>query len=434
MRKGLAVTAALLVGTATLAQQLHASPQSSVGEAPDDSVVKTLRSALFHIRDDSVDPIGEKEIVAGAVQGLSTLTGPANAPNGTPKAVDAASLIAWFQQLRLEFAGRVPERRLLKAAIDGMIGTTHLPGGYVDLRSEKRPDASGAASIGISAAIEGNYPTIMNIVAKSPASASLKIGDRVASIDGVSTRGASLDDFFDRLRGVRGSAVSLSIERGGGAPQAISIVRDYIIKPVFSWRVEGKTGIIVIPSLVPDAQVAVQGAIADIKKQVGKPAGYVIDLRNNGGGLRDTAFLVADLLLDAGEMGEERGRGPTDRERFFARRGDKADGRPLVVLIDRGTSGGAEILASALQANHRAQIIGQPSMGVGTVQTILALSDTAFLKVTTSRWFTAAGVMLDGKGIQPDISVPSNDNGQDEALARALSVIDGGVSSAPALR
>jgi len=121
VRRGLAVTAALLLGTATPIQQLQASPRPSVGEAPDDSVVKTLRSALLHIRDDSVDTISEKEIVAGAVQGLSTLTGLASPPSGTSQPSDGASLIAWFQQLRLEYAGRIPERQLLKTAIDGMI-------------------------------------------------------------------------------------------------------------------------------------------------------------------------------------------------------------------------------------------------------------------------------------------------------------------------
>jgi carboxyl-terminal processing protease len=210
------------------------------------------------------------------------------------------------------------------------------------------------------------------------------------------------------MRGPPGSAIKLTIVRPGrDKPFDVTLRRERIeLRPV-KWELKDGVGVLNINTFSANVGEQVASALTAMDKAAGgKPIGYVIDLRSNPGGLLDQAVSVSDAFLDRGEIVSERGRAKDDIERFYARPGDLAGGRPIVVLVDAGSASAAEIVAGALQDHRRAVVMGERSFGKGSVQTVIQLDQESALRLTTARYFTPSGRSVQAGGIDPDIVVP----------------------------
>jgi carboxyl-terminal processing protease len=242
------------------------------------------------------------------------------------------------------------------------------------------------------------------------AHAGIHTGDFISSIDGVNLQGVPLNDAVERMRGPAGSTITLTVLRPGEKqPFQLTLTRAVI--PVQSVKAEAKgdIGYIRITAFSENADAGVRKAIADLSAKLGPNLhGYVLDLRNNPGGLLDQAIKVSSDFLSSGVVVSTRGRNPQDIERFDVRgKGDLTGGKPLEVLINGGTASAAEILAGALQDNHRATVIGDTSFGKGSVQTIIPLGgrEGGALRLTTARYYTPSGRSIQAVGIGPDVAV-----------------------------
>ncbi|HEX7695229.1 MAG TPA: S41 family peptidase, partial [Sphingomonas sp.] len=238
--------------------------------------------------------------------------------------------------------------------------------------------------------------------------AGIKSGDYITHIDGQLIYGETLDEAITAMRGKPGTKISLTLVRPGrDKPIDVSLVREVIVQKPVKWEVKDGIGYININTFSENTGADVRSAISSIDKSLGhKPLGYVVDLRDNGGGLLSQAIEVSDAFLSYGEIVSQRGRDPSDIERYYAKPGDLANGLPVIVLTNAGTASASEIVAGALQDHHRALIMGERSFGKGSVQTLLQLDDTSALRLTTARYYTPSGRSVQEGGIRPDIAVP----------------------------
>ena len=236
----------------------------------------------------------------------------------------------------------------------------------------------------------------------------IKSGDYITHIDGKLIYGGTLDEATSQMRGRPGSKVTLTLVRPGrDKPIEVTLVRELIVQRPVKWEVKGDVGYININTFSEQTGADTRAAIMAIDKSLGhKPLGYVVDLRENGGGLLTQAIAVSDAFLDHGEIVSQRGREKDEIERYFAKPGDDAKGLPVVVLTDAGTASASEIVAGALQDHHRALVMGERTFGKGSVQTLLQLGPRTALRLTTARYFTPSGRSVQEGGIEPDIRVP----------------------------
>jgi carboxyl-terminal processing protease len=240
--------------------------------------------------------------------------------------------------------------------------------------------------------------------------AGIKAGDLITHLDGKPVLGLTLNDAVDKMRGKVGSAIEITVRREGTAePLKFRIVRDVIKIKSVRYSVYDNVGYIRITTFNAQTDPGLRNALNDIQKQTGKNLlGYVVDLRNNPGGLLDQAIAVADDFLDKGEIVSTRGRNEEDTKRDNATPGDLTDGMPVVVLINGGSASASEIVAGALQDHRRAVLMGTKSFGKGSVQTIISLPGGTAIRLTTARYYTPSGRSIQAKGIEPDIVVPQS--------------------------
>jgi carboxyl-terminal processing protease len=259
---------------------------------------------------------------------------------------------------------------------------------------------------------------VVSPIDDSPAShAGIKAGDRILAIDGKGLQGLNLDKVQDLLRGPSGTKVNLTMLRPGAEKSfKVALIRAAIQVEAVKYHREGNVGYIRIPAFNEETNDGVVSAVKNLRKQIG-PAlqGYIIDLRDDGGGVLDQAIAVSDDFLDGGEIVSTRGRKPEDTQRYDAKPGDVTDGKPLVVLINGGTASASEIVAGALQDHKRATVVGMTSFGKGSVQTIIPLNGGAdgALHLTTARYYTPSGGSIQATGIVPDIAVAKGDETTD---------------------
>jgi carboxyl-terminal processing protease len=241
----------------------------------------------------------------------------------------------------------------------------------------------------------------------------VKSGDVILAVDGKGLQGLSLDQVQLLLRGRPGTNLTLTLMRTGDQKSFdVKLQRAAIEVESVKYHREGDVGYIRIPAFNEHTDQGLQTAVKALKKQIGsKLKGYIIDLRDDGGGVLDQAIAVSDDFLENGEIVSTRGRDPADTQRYDAKPGDIADGKPVVVLINRGTASASEIVAGALQDHRRARIVGMTSFGKGSVQTIIPLNDgeDGALHLTTARYYTPSGRSIQATGIVPDIAVAEGD-------------------------
>jgi carboxyl-terminal processing protease len=257
--------------------------------------------------------------------------------------------------------------------------------------------------------MENGLVKVVAPIDDTPASrAGLLPGDLISGIDGKPVQGMTLQEAVEKMRGPVGSRITLTIRRKSAEkPFDITIARDTIKVQSVRSRREGNIAYIRITTFNEQTSGGLHRAVDRLKAEIGpdKIEGYVIDLRNNPGGLLDQAVAVSDAFLNQGEIVSTRGRKQDEGTRFNAKRGDITDGKPVVVLINGGSASASEIVAGALQDHKRAQIVGTKSFGKGSVQTIIPLQGQGALKLTTQRYYTPSGRSIQAVGIEPNYEV-----------------------------
>jgi carboxyl-terminal processing protease len=336
-------------------------------------------------------------------------------------AVDARSgpqfgkLIAVYERVKASYVEPVDDDKLIKGAINGMLAALDPHSSYLDARDFEnlRTQTDGSyGGLGLSVTMDDGAVKVIAPTKGSPADAAgVKAGDFITHIDGKLIYGGTLDEAVDQMRGPPGTSIRLTLFRSGrDEPIEVAITRQIIeLKPV-DWKVEGNVGVISVSSFSANVGSEVMDAFKQIKaKTGGRISGVVLDLRGNPGGLLDQAVALSDLFLDHGVIVSQRGRYPRDNETYNAESmtpGDIAKGIPMVVLINEGSASASEIVAGALQDQHRAVLMGQRSFGKGSVQTLMPLTRDTALKLTTARYYTPSGRSVQEGGIDPDIAVP----------------------------
>jgi carboxyl-terminal processing protease len=329
-----------------------------------------------------------------------------------------------FDLVHARYVEAPDDKTMIEGAISGMMSNLDPHSSYFDPKAfaditVKTEGQYGGVGLVISA--ETGVVKVVQPIDDTPGSrAGIKKDDIISAIDGTSMMGKNLDQVQQKLRGLAGSKVTLSITRAGVKdPFDVKLVRAAIQVESVKYKRQGDVGYIRIPAFNEQTNDGVQRAVRDLKQQIGPGIkGYIIDLRDDGGGVLEGAIGVSDDFLDGGEVVSTRGRRPQDTERFDAKAGDIADGKPLVVLVNGGTASASEIVAGALQDHKRAVIMGTTSFGKGSVQTITPLDngEEGALHMTTARYFTPSGRSIQATGIVPDIAVAPSKDDSDESI------------------
>lgn len=330
-----------------------------------------------------------------------------------------------FDKIRADYVESPDEQKLIENAINGMLSSLDPHSAFLDTKQNEdmqRTTRGVFGGLGIEVMMEDGLVKVMSPFDDSPAAqAGMMANDLITHINGEQVQGMSLNQAVDKMRGEIDTKVKLKILRDKTKTLEVELTRKLIRPPVAKVRVEGdEVGYIRLSQFNEQSFEAVRKGVEETTKQVGadKIKGFVIDLRNNPGGLLEQAIQISDGFLERGEIVSTRGRTPEQTQRFSARPGDVTKGKPVVVLINGGSASASEIVAGALQDHKRAKIIGTRSFGKASVQSIFQMRGNVALKLTTQLYFTPSGKSIQGKGIDPDIlvlqDIPDELKGKDE--------------------
>jgi carboxyl-terminal processing protease len=319
-----------------------------------------------------------------------------------------------FERVRSDYVEKPDDGKLVESAINGMLTGLDPHSSYMDAKSfrdmqvQTRGEFGG---LGIEVTMEDGLIKVVAPIDDTPAAkAGVLANDVITKLDDDQVQGLTLNQAVEKMRGPINTKIRLTIVRkGADKPVELSITRDVIRVRSARWHVEGEdVGYIRLTQFNEQTTEGLKKGIAEIQQKVpeDKLKGYILDLRNNPGGLLDQAISVADAFLQKGEIVSTRGRNADETQRFNARPGDLIKGKPLIVLVNGGSASASEIVAGALQDHKRATVLGTRSFGKGSVQTIIPLgSGNGALRLTTARYYTPSGRSIQAKGITPDIEV-----------------------------
>jgi carboxyl-terminal processing protease len=318
-----------------------------------------------------------------------------------------------FERIRSQYVEDVDTSDLIEAAIDGMLTSLDPHSSYLspddasDMRVQTRGEFGG---LGIEVTQEEGFVKVVSPMDGTPADeAGMLAGDFITHVDGESLLGLTLDDAVGKMRGPVGAEIIITVVREGeGEPFDVSIIRDTIELQAVRSKTQGDTVVLRVTTFNDKTTPNLTEKLAEEVAELGgmeNVNGFVIDLRNNPGGLLSQAIRVSDAFLEEGEIVSTRGRNPEEGDRFNATPGDLALGKPIVVLINGGSASASEIVAGALQDHRRAIVIGTKSFGKGSVQTIMPLRGEGAMRLTTARYYTPSGRSIQALGVSPDIVV-----------------------------
>jgi carboxyl-terminal processing protease len=316
-----------------------------------------------------------------------------------------------FDRVRSDYVEEPDQQQMIEAAINGMLASLDPHSSYMnkkqfeDMSVQTRGEFGG---LGIEVTMENGVIKVVSPIDGTPAArAGLMANDLIVKIDGQDVTGMTLNDAVDKMRGKIGTDITLTIVRDKKDPFDQKLTRDKIRVESVKYSIEDNDiGYIRISSFTEQTQEGLEKAMDHFRTTMGdKVKGYILDLRNDPGGLLDMAISVSDTFIDKGEIVSTRGRHADETQRFNATKGDLANGKPVVVLINGGSASASEIVAGALQDQKRATLIGTRSFGKGSVQTIIPLGGDGALRLTTARYYTPAGRSIQAKGIDADIVI-----------------------------
>jgi carboxyl-terminal processing protease len=349
--------------------------------------------------------------VAFAGGGASHATANADAPTSDRLALFARA----FETARDAYVDEPDETKMVVGAVNGMLTSLDPHSTYLDAKAlgefQNTMKGEEFGGLGLEIMQEGELVRVVSPIDDTPAArAGMLSGDVITAIDDTPVKGLSLKEAVDRMRGPAKTSVKLTVQRDGDkAPRAFTIVREIIrVLPVRARLEGGDIGYIRITQFNQETYDGVQKAMSRFRSDPGsdKLKGYILDLRNNPGGLLTQSIEVVNAFVDHGEIVSTRGRALDQQQEYYARSGgDLSQGKPLVVLINGGSASASEIVSGALQDLKRGTLIGTRSFGKGSVQTVLPLGENGALKLTTARYYTPSGRSIQAKGIEPDIKV-----------------------------
>ena len=318
-----------------------------------------------------------------------------------------------FDRIRAKYVEDVDDAKLIEAAINGMLTSLDPHSSYLspDDADDMRIQTRGAfGGLGIEVTQEEGFVKVIAPIDETPAAeAGVESGDFITHVDGEGLLGLTLDAAVQLMRGPVGSKIVITIVRESEPePFDITIIRDTIKLTAGRDRSIGKTIVMRVSTFNDQTYPNLKDGIAkqiEVAGGIDNVNGFVIDLRNNPGGLLNQAIMVSDAFLEKGEIVSTRGRDPATGDRWNARSGDLAQGKPIVVLINGGSASASEIVAGALQDHHRAIVVGTKSFGKGSVQTIMPLTGAGAMRLTTARYYTPSGRSIQALGVSPNIIV-----------------------------
>ena len=337
-----------------------------------------------------------------------------------------------FERIRAQYVEETDSAELIEAAINGMLTSLDPHSSYLSpkdaakMREQTRGEFGG---LGIEVTQEEGFVKVVSPIDGTPADeAGIEAGDFITHVDGESLLGLVLDDAVELMRGPVGSEIVITVVREGEQePFDVSIVRDTIQLTAVRARTVGETVVLRLTTFNEQTYPKMKELLEEQVEALGgmdNVNGFVIDMRNNPGGLLNQAIAVSDAFLEEGEIVSTRGRNVADGDRVNATPGDLANGKPMVVLINGGSASASEIVAGALQDHRRAIVIGTKSFGKGSVQTVMPLRGSGAMRLTTARYYTPSGRSIQALGVSPDIVVaqpPARPEAEEEeTVARPL--------------
>jgi len=317
-----------------------------------------------------------------------------------------------FERIKSGYVEEVDNKELIEAAINGMLTSLDPHSGYLDMKrfEEMQVQTNGEfGGLGIEVTLDSGFVKVVSPIDGTPAAkAGIEAGDYITMLDDKQVLGMTLQEAVEHMRGKVGEPIKLTVQREG-TPEALKfeIVRDTIEIHAVRSAEYNNIGYLRITTFNNNTYDNLLDEIKNIKKDLGKSLiGYVVDLRNNPGGLLDQAILVSDAFLDKGEIVSTRSRNKADTKRFNAEKGDFVDGLPIVVLINGGSASASEIVSGALKEHRRAVLVGTKTFGKGSVQSVLPLAGgEGALRLTTARYYTPSGTSIQATGIEPDVLI-----------------------------
>jgi carboxyl-terminal processing protease len=353
--------------------------------------------------------------LAIALIGSSALARAETAPDATPQAPLPLDELRTFAEvmdrIKAAYVEPISDKVLLENAIKGMLSNLDPHSAYLepeDFRDLQESTSGEFGGLGIEVGTEDGFIKVISPIDDTPASAAgIQPGDLIVKIDGQPTKGLSMIEAVDKMRGKAGSKIELSLVREGGKPFDVQLTRAVIkVRSVKSQLLEDNYGYVRVTQFQVNTGEEVGKALNKLRKDNGKKLrGLVLDLRNNPGGVLQAAVEVSDHFLKQGLIVYTEGRIVNSELRFSADSADASEGVPLVVLINGGSASASEIVAGALQDHKRGVLMGTDSFGKGSVQTVLPLNNDRALKLTTALYFTPNGRSIQAQGIVPDIEV-----------------------------
>ena len=315
-----------------------------------------------------------------------------------------------LEKIQNEYVEEIDQAEAMDSAINGLLQSLDPYSSYMNQKTfeESQSETTGKfGGLGIEVSMEAGVVKVITPIDDTPASrAGVKAGDYIVKINGEQVRGKTLMEAVNLMRGPVGTSIEITIRRKGLKKAKIfKITREIIeIKSVISKLVDNKVGYLRLRAFNENSSNQLKKEIAKIEKNK-KLVGYILDLRNNPGGLLSQAIKISDFFLDDGEIVSTKGRKNRENRKFFAKKGDKINGKPLIVLINNGSASAAEIVAGALQDQKRAVLLGETTFGKGSVQSIIPLKNRGAIRLTVSRYYLPSGKSISEVGVMPDIKV-----------------------------
>ena len=319
-----------------------------------------------------------------------------------------------LEKIQNEYVEEVDQAEIIDFAINGALQSLDPFSAYMNPKvfEESQSETSGEfGGLGIEVSMESGVIKVITPIDDTPAAkAGVKAGDYIVKINGEQVQGKTLMEAVNLMRGPEGTSIEITVRRKGLRKAKIfKITREIIeIKSVISKIVDNKVGYLRLRAFNENSSSQLKKEISKIEKNK-KLVGYILDLRNNPGGLLSQAVIISDFFLNDGEIVSTKGRKKRENRKFFAKKGDKIDGKPLIVLINNGSASASEIVAGALQDQKRAILLGETTFGKGSVQSIIPLKNRGAIRLTISKYYLPSGKSISEVGVVPDIKVEEED-------------------------
>ena len=315
-----------------------------------------------------------------------------------------------LEKIQNEYVEEVDQAESMDAAINGLLQSLDPYSGYMnpEIFKESQEETSGEfGGLGIEVTMEAGVVKVISPIDDTPAAkAGVKAGDYIVKINGKQVQGKTLMEAVNLMRGPVGTSIEITIRRKSlKKAKVIKIIREIIeVRSVVSKKIKNRIGYLRLRAFNENSGTQLKNEISKIEKNQ-KTVGYILDLRNNPGGLLSQAVKISDFFLDDGEIVSTNGRKSNENRKFFAKKGDKINGKPLIVLINNGSASAAEIVAGALQDQKRAVLLGESTYGKGSVQSIIPLKNRGAIRLTVSKYYLPSGKSISEVGVIPDIRV-----------------------------